>query len=196
MIVALLLLACGSRGASQQTASPTEAAQTSAVAPAEPARKSRPGLPVSGQPAPALSLPDLETGELWTLSAKTDATGAAKPKGYMLAFMASWCGYCSKSLPTLVELQRDYPDLGIVTVTVDSDDASRKKELDKVRKAGLTGPVLVADAEAIRTWTGSGRGVPKYYFIDHNGLLVSKDDGFGEKVRPMMPRQAARALRD
>lgn len=139
---------------------------------------------------------NLETGERWTLSSKTDPSGSAHPKGYLLSFMASWCGYCSESLSTLVELQKDYPDLAIVTVTVDSSDTARQAELAKVRKAGLTGPVLVADEAANQTWTGGGRGVPKYSFIDHNGVLVSKDDGFGDKARPMMPRQAARALRD
>ena len=190
MLIALLLLACGAREAAPQAAEPAQASTTT------PARGDRAALPQSGHPAPALSLKELESGQTWTLSDQLDPSGKSSPKGLMLAFMASWCGYCSKSLPTLAQLQKDYPDLEIVTVTVDSSDPTRKAELDKVRKAGLTGPVLVADEQTIETWTGSGRGVPKYYFIDHNGVLVSKDDGFGEKVRPMMPRQAARALRD
>lgn len=154
-----------------------------------------PGVPTSGRPAPDLSLPDLESGEVWTLSDQLDPSGESCPRGFLIAFMASWCGYCHQSLPTLVELERDFPDLAVVTVTVDSDDASRQKELKKVRDAGLKGPVLAADEAAIATWTAGG-AVPKYFFIDHNGVLAAKDEGFGDNVKPMMPAQAKRALRD
>jgi hypothetical protein len=99
-------------------------------------------------------------------------------------------------LPTLVELEKANPDLDIVVVTVDDTAAAQRAELQRIRRGGLTGPVLVADAAAIDTWTGGGRAVPKYYFINHNGVLVAKDDGFGDKVRPMMPKQVRRALLD
>jgi hypothetical protein len=95
-----------------------------------------------------------------------------------------------------VELQEANPSLEIVTVSIDDSPSAQQKELEKVRKAGLTGPVLAADSATLRAWIGSGRSVPKYYFIDHNGVLVAKDDGFGDKVQPLMPKQAARALRD
>ncbi len=162
-----------------------------AAAPARPV-----GLPQSGRPAPGLSLPSVEHGETWTLAQHLDPDGQSCPKGFLVAFMASWCTYCTQSLPTLVELEQANPELAVVTVTVDDKPEMQKAELDKVRKAGLTGPVLAADAAAVQAWIGSGKSVPKYYFIDHNGTITAKDDGFGDKVKPLMPTQAKRALRD
>lgn len=180
----LLLLAC-------QTSEPAPVAPAATATPTAPR-----ALPKSGNPAPDLALPSVEGGETWTLSSHLDPAGQSDPKGFVLAFMASWCTYCTRSLPTLKELQDTNPSLEIVTVTIDDSPKTQAKELEKVRAAGLEGPVLVADAETMRTWIGSGRSVPKYYFIDHNGVLVAKDDGFGDKVEPLMPKQAARALRD
>jgi thiol-disulfide isomerase/thioredoxin len=151
-------------------------------------------LPQSGRPAPAIALDDLETGKRWELATAMDPSGQTCPRAVMLAFMASWCAYCAQSLPTLAELEADNPELSVVTVTVDSTPEAQRKELDKVRKAGLTGPVLAADSAAIGTWIGGDRSVPKYYFVNYNGVLVAKDDGFGDKVRPMMPGQVLRAL--
>ena len=171
-------------------------AQAKRAAVATPAPHTLPGLPISGRPAPDLTLPDLSTGQPWSLASQADPTGESCPKGVLLAFMASWCTYCAQSLPTLVDLEKANPDLAVVTVTVDTTDQTRKAELDKVRKAGLTGPVLAADASTIQTWVGGDKSVPKYYFINHNGLLTGKDDGFGDKVGPLMPKQVERALAD
>ncbi|MBM4367412.1 MAG: TlpA family protein disulfide reductase [Deltaproteobacteria bacterium] len=174
---------------SAPAAPPAGSAKTREAARAIPA-----ALPQTGRPAPDLKLPDLETGQPWSLAAHVDPSGESCPKAVLLAFMASWCSYCTASLPTLVELERANPELAVVTVSVDATDAARKEELAKVRKAGLTGPVLAADEAAIQTWIGGGKSVPKYYFVNHDGIVTGKDDGFGDKVKPMMPAQARRAL--
>ncbi len=158
-------------------------------------RSTMPSVPQSGQPAPALHLKNVEGGD-FSLSALADPTGESSPKGVLVAFMASWCQYCSNSLPTLVAIEKANPDLEVVAVTVDDRPDMQTAELAKVRKAGLTGPVLVADQDAIRDWVGGGKSVPKYFFVNHNGLIVAHDDGFGGKVEPLMPKQAARALED
>jgi thiol-disulfide isomerase/thioredoxin len=153
-------------------------------------------LATSGQPAPSLSLPDVETGAPWSLDAGLDPSGESSPKGFLVAFMASWCQYCSQSLPTLVALEQANPDLAVVTVTIDETPDARQAELRKVRGAGLTGPVLAANAETIATWIGPGRSVPRYYFVNHAGIVTAQDKGFGDNVAPMMPKQVARALAD
>lgn len=196
----LLLVACqtSSAPASEPAATPKKelSIQVSSEEAPRPAARPPSLLPTSGQPAPGLSLAPVEGGKAWTLADYLDPSGESEPKGFVLAFMASWCTYCTQSLPTLAELEKANPSLEIVTVTVDTTPDKQKAEQDKVRAAGLTGPVLVADQTAIDTWVGGGKSVPKYYFVDHNGVLVSKDEGFGDKVRPLMPRQVVGALRD
>lgn len=198
--LALLLGGCGQSaseaprlrdGGEPTNEGETEESADEAPAPAPPEA----GPPRTGRPAPALVLPELEGGATWDLSAHLDPSGESCPKALLVAFMASWCGYCAESLPTLRALEEQYPDLEVVTVTVDDQPEGRKAELDKVRSAGLTGPVLVADADTVSRWIGSGNAVPRYYFVDRHGVVTGQDKGFGDKVAPLMPRQAARALR-
>lgn len=148
---------------------------------------------ISGQPAPKLHLLDAESGLPWSLADNLDPSGQSCPDAYLVAIMASWCGYCSQSLPTLKALEDQFPDLGIVTVTVDDKPEGQQAELAKVRAAGISGPVLVADAATANAWIGAG-AVPRYVFVNHDGKVVGQDRGFGDKVAPMMPDQARRAL--
>ncbi|MDP2304976.1 MAG: TlpA disulfide reductase family protein [Pseudomonadota bacterium] len=150
---------------------------------------------MTGQLAPRLSLLDV-AGTHWSLETYLDPAGESSPKGFLVAFMASWCQYCTESLPTLVKLERANPDLAVITVTVDDRPELQKAELEKVRSAGLTGPVLVADEATVLAWIGGGKSVPRYYFVNHEGVVTGQDQGFGDNVAPMMPNQAKRALAD
>lgn len=191
-VVAALGMACGNGGGSAP-----KAASTAPVAVAAPAAApTRGSIPRSGDSAPSLTLLEVGGTQSWSLQTGLDPAGTSSPKGFLLAFMASWCTYCTRSLPTLAKLEAENPDLEIVTISIDEGAAAQAEELAKVRKAGLTGPVLAADAATVATWIGGGRSVPKYYFVDHNGTIVGRDEGFGDKVEPLMPKQASRALRD
>ncbi|MFZ5476661.1 MAG: TlpA family protein disulfide reductase [Myxococcota bacterium] len=149
---------------------------------------------ISGKPAPPLALASLDGDGAWDLHATLDPTGASCPQGVLLAFMASWCGYCDQSLATLKELQDSFPELAVVVVDVDDRPEGQQTELNKVRDAGLTGPVLLADAATRAAWLGPGGTVPRYAFVNRMGTVVAQDRGFGDKVKPKMPGQARRAL--
>lgn len=192
--LALGLMACASGGDSPAAKAPEAAVAAKPVAPT--VRSAPTATPQSGSTAPSVALVSVEDGKVWSLQEGLDPEGTSSPKGYVLAFMASWCTYCTRSLPTLVQLEKDNPDLEIVTVSIDVGPEAQQEELLKVRKFGLQGPVVAADKATIDAWIGGGRAVPKYYFIDHNGTIVARDDGFGDKVEPLMAKQAARALRD
>jgi thiol-disulfide isomerase/thioredoxin len=182
----LLLVACSTTPAPAPAPKPVLSAATARPAPTT--------IATSGQHAPPLSLLPVDGGTPWALEDLLDPTGNSCPDAFLVAFMASWCTYCSQSLPTLVELQEQFPELGIVTVTIDTTPDAQEAEAEKVKKAGLTGPVLVADAATRTAWLGAGGSVPHYYFVDHDGKIRSQDKGFGDKVKPMMPKQAAAVL--
>jgi thiol-disulfide isomerase/thioredoxin len=187
-----VLAGCGGDPA---PAAPTlEAAPVLAAATSKPTSAAPSVSAVTGQAAPPLSLLPVGGGPMWTLDDVLDPSGGSCPDAYLVAFMASWCTYCTQSLPTLVELQEEFPDLGIVTVTIDDRPDAQAAEASKVQAAGLTGPVLVADASTRATWLGPRGSVPRYFFVDHDGKVRAQDSGFGDKVRPMMPAQARRAL--
>lgn len=202
----VLLAACaGSKPAAPASTPPAAAAPAARTATGVPAPADRatpaPGvhatvlrLPSPGETAPSLALTDVATGERWSLQDQIDPTGESCPKGVLVAFMASWCTYCTQGLPALVAAEKANPDLAVVTVTVDGSDDTRKAELDKVRKAGLTGPVLAADAQTVSQWIGGGKSVPKYYFVDHDGVVSARDDGYTDDLGSLLAKQATHAL--
>lgn len=141
---------------------------------------------VTGTMAPPLSLHPVGGGAAWTL--------ASDPaRAHLVAFVASWCGICTSSLPTVRALGEANPDLSIVFVTVDTTAQAQAHEAKLIREAGLNVPVLVADAATRQTWIGRG-SVPRYVFVGASGKIIAQDRGFGDKVRGMMPRQAERTL--
>jgi len=149
---------------------------------------------VTGTRAPSLDLPRLDATGRWRLADLVESPEGSCPSGALLAFMASWCGPCAASLPSLAALEQTHPDLEIVTVVVDDSPRGRQAELTKVRAAGLTGPVVAADPETTTRWTGGSRSVPRFVFIDRSGTIVAQDRGFGDEVRALLPDQARRTI--
>lgn len=178
----LLLLAC---------ATPT----APTAPPAPPAAPLPPPTPtgvVTGQRAPALDLLRLDETGRWRLADLTVPDAA--PQGVLVSFMASWCGPCAASLPTLAALERDNPGLTIVTIATDDSPAGQSAELHKVRAAGIQGPVLAGEAQINAQWVGTGGSVPRYVFVARTGDIIAQDRGFGDNVKGLMPRQVARTL--
>ena len=190
--VAALGIACGNGGGSAPKAAAS--APVAVAAPAAAPTPTRGSIPRSGDSAPNLTLLEVGGTQRWSLQTGLDPTGTSSPKGFLLAFMASWCTYCTRSLPTLVQLEAENPDLEIVTISIDEGAAAQAAELEKVRKAGLTGPVLAADAQTVSQWIGGGKSVPKYYFVDHDGVVSARDDGYTDDLSALLAKQATHAL--
>jgi thiol-disulfide isomerase/thioredoxin len=121
-----------------------------------------------------------------------DATGTSSAA--IVSFSASWCGPCRASLPTLAEIAAANPGLTIVIVSIDANDADREKERAAVASAGLSAPVLSADSSTRRAWLGSEEHIPRFFFLNKIAEVMVQDRGFGDKVRPMMPKQVAYIL--
>lgn len=155
----------------------------------------RPGLIANGRFAPDFELPRLDSaGGSFRLAEHVGPVAAAVeggPDAAIVAFMASWCGICHRSLPTLKELKDEHGDrLLIVVVSTDATDAKAREEAARVAAAGLEAPVVRGDSATLAAWLGRDRGVPRYFFVNRIGQVIVKDKGFGSKVKPMMPKQA------
>jgi thiol-disulfide isomerase/thioredoxin len=170
----------------------------SAPAPAMPAKlplasemAGRKGLITSGEFAPDFTLPRLDAaGGTFTLSKVIGPKKTGAADGAIVTFMASWCGICQRSLPSLKALTDEHgARLALVVISTDASDDAARKEAAALAAAGLAVPVVRGDAATLAAWLGGETGVPKYFFVNRSGEVLMKDTGYGAKVAGMMPRQ-------
>ena len=78
-----------------------------------------------GDPAPKLDVKEFIKGE---------PVKAFEPgKNYVVEFWATWCGPCRTSIPHLTELQKKYPDIAFIGVSVfEQDPAGVKPFVEKM----------------------------------------------------------------
>jgi len=88
----------------------------------------------------------------------------------LLNFWATWCGPCVQELPDLEKLQRDLPQVNVVTISTDEDDATYRAFLLRYRVSLLS--VREGDTAANALY-GSFR-YPETYVIDKNGIIRRK----------------------
>jgi len=85
-------------------------------------------------------------------------------------FWASWCVPCIEEIQTLVELQRRMPQIAIVSVSADEDDAAYRQFLSTYN----VNFVSVRDPSyRIPHMYGTVK-IPETYVIDRNGVLRRK----------------------
>ena len=133
-----------------------------------------------GDPAPALSLPQLQEEAVSVSLA--DHAG----KIIYLDFWASWCPPCLVSMPVMNDmrnrLQADGVPFEVIAINVDSDPEDGVDFL-------LDSPVdfvVLSDPDGNSPAAYSVRGMPTSFLINQEGTVVMKHEGFkrsdGEKI--------------
>jgi thiol-disulfide isomerase/thioredoxin len=169
-------------------------ATPTAIARPTPAAAAGDGL-VNGATAPDFDLPVVGGTGTWKLSDHVAADGHGSANGAIVSFSASWCGPCRASLPTLAEIATAHPDLVIVLLNIDEQESGRQKELVAMKDAGLTtGVLVVADRDTQRAWLGEQLHIPRFFVLNKVAEVMVQDRGFGDKVRPMLPKQVNYAI--
>lgn len=88
----------------------------------------------------------------------------------VLNLWATWCATCVEELPSLLDLQHQMPELAVVGVSMDQDDAVYRRFLAQ-HHVNL---VTVRDSEGrINALYGTAL-IPETYIIDRTGLLRRK----------------------
>lgn len=178
-------------------ATPFEAPTITAL----PAPESIPDTPAglrNGAWAPELASTDLISGQPFVLSQHVGPTADPEQptKVAVVGMVASWCGPCAASLPTLKQLEEQHAGaLEVVLVATDATKEGRQKEADKVAAAGLNAVVLDPTPEDLQAWMGRKRNVPHFYIVNKVGEVLVQDRGFGSKVKKVLPGQIGYALR-
>ena len=124
-----------------------------------------------GQAAPDFTLPDLD-GQLVSLS-------QFKGQVVLLDFWASWCVPCINDLPYLRKVKEKTADWPVVFVNIslDVDEIAWREAIDKHEIKGVH----------VRAGSGSDvaksyqvMGIPSYYLVDSQGLIVEDSDLRGD----------------
>ena len=117
-----------------------------------------------GQPAPDFTLDDLD-GQPVSLS-------QFKGQVVLLDFWASWCGPCIDDLPYLRQVKEKTSDWAVVflNISLDADDAAWREAIDKHEIKGVHVRADGWSAEVAKTY--QVMGIPSYYLVDSQGLIV------------------------
>ena len=116
-------------------------------------------------PAPAFTLHTLDEVEL--------SLSSLQGQPVVLNFWASWCGPCRAEMPDLIRFSRDYPEVQMLGVAVDSGNASQMASA--ARRFGITWPVAPATTRLKRDYGVSN--LPTTIVIDAEGQLRHKHVG-------------------
>ncbi|TWX50656.1 peroxiredoxin family protein [Colwellia hornerae] len=111
----------------------------------------------------------------WTLktqAGKTISLADYQGKPVILHFWATWCPYCKKLQPKLVELKEKYQDTGIEIVAISFSEDEGAKPQDSITQRGyqfITG----VEGDKVANLYGV-KGTPTTFFINRSGQVVFK----------------------
>jgi len=88
----------------------------------------------------------------------------------VLNLWATWCAPCIEELPSLLAMQREMPDIAVVAISIDQDDAIYRSFLARNHVNLVT---IRDESERINSLYGTVQ-IPETYVIDRNGILRRK----------------------
>ena len=117
-----------------------------------------------GQPAPEFTLDDLD-GQPVSLS-------QFKGQVVLIDFWASWCGPCIDDLPYLRQVKKKTADWPVVflNISLDADEDDWREAIDEHEIKGVHVRADGWSAEVAKTY--QVMGIPSYYLVDSQGLIV------------------------
>jgi peroxiredoxin len=135
-----------------------------------------------GKPAPEFAVSD-----------GTQSVDLGKLRGHIvvLNLWATWCPPCVEELPSLLALHRQMPDIEVVAISLDQDDAVYRSFLVRHHVDLVT---VRDESGRINALYGTAQ-IPETYVIDRNGILrrkfVSAQDWTSPEIVEYLKKLAA-----
>ena|ERR1700733_5622203 len=125
----------------------------------------------------ALAAPNFE---LKDLSGNTVRLDSFKGHPVLLDFWATWCGPCRVSIPMVEDFYMRHQKDGLIVLGMNMDDDT-SGVFGFVKHFKMTYPVLFAAASSVPS-DYEVDGIPQFVFIDTNGQVVDRYQGFSEQM--------------
>ena len=111
----------------------------------------------------------------WQLKTQSGETISSKDylgQPVILHFWATWCPYCKKLQPKLVELQEKYQASGIKIVAISFNEDEGATPQDEIYKRGYQFTTAVNGEEVAANY--GVRGTPTTFFINRDNQVIFK----------------------
>jgi len=134
----------------------------------------------------SLSLQAKEMAKPWQLktqSGEVISLAQYKNKPIILHFWATWCPYCKKLQPSLVELQKKYQAQGVELISISFNEDEGALPQDEIKSRGYSFITAIM-GEAVAKLYGV-RGTPTTFFINRNNEIVFKTSS-SDKTDPRL----------
>lgn len=116
-----------------------------------------------------------ETAKPWQLYAQNGDVISLeyyKGKPVILHFWATWCPYCKKIQPTLVELQQKYQAQGVELVLISFNEDEGTLPQDEIKRRGYSFITAVMGEEVAALYNVNG--TPTTFFINRENKIIFK----------------------
>lgn len=110
--------------------------------------------------------------QLKTQSGKTISSDQFKGQATILHFWATWCPYCKKLQPKLVELEEKYHQQGVKLVAISFNEDEGVLPQNELASRGYSFPTAVKGEKIASLY--DVRGTPTTFFINKNNQVVFK----------------------
>jgi cytochrome c biogenesis protein CcmG/thiol:disulfide interchange protein DsbE len=122
--------------------------------------------------AVAEDFPTAPPWQLTTQAGKTIALSDYQGKPIILHFWATWCPYCKKLQPKLVELEKKYQSSGIKVVAISFNEDKGATPEDEIKSRGYNF-ITVIKGELVADKYGV-RGTYTTFFVNRQSKVIYK----------------------
>jgi thiol-disulfide isomerase/thioredoxin len=147
---------------------------------------------IAGKYDPAAVPAEMDDAELMALDGKTFKISDFRGKVVVINLWATWCGFCKKEMPDLVELNEQYKDKGVEFIGLNADN----EKLPEVEKFVSDYQVqyrigwMDGDVNSVL----SPQGLPSTYIITRDGKFHWAVNGAASQERIRTKIEEALAL--
>lgn len=124
---------------------------------------------------------EMDAAELTSLDGNTFKLADYRGKVVLINLWATWCGYCKKEMPDLVELNEEYKDRGVEFIGLNADNEKLPEVEQFVKDYNVNYRIGWTNDEVYETL--SPRGLPSTYIITRDGRFHWAVNGAASKER-------------